>query len=257
MDEAGPSKKSGRARNLRTKRAADSDDEQPAQDGGQQPAVEVHKDKLEELKLLQKLRKKTGGTAASQLAAGVQDDFLQPKQPIASTSNADNDIMGGFSKAKTVVTSEEDPNMQKFIEQELAKRLGKQVGSEEQEDPEAKRRRLEAEMYKIPEEYKTNMAQEVVIPGLNTVITEVALPASVRLRNIEETEAMKRRLLGGDVDEEVDDGQPGRMRRGLLPSTFGRPQARHGTREDAEDEDRRMKYVSERRPALPKHKMGR
>lgn len=44
---------------------------------------------------------------------------------------------------------------------------------------------------------QTTMQQDVVIPGLNTVITEVALPASVRVRNIEETEAMKRRLLGG------------------------------------------------------------
>lgn len=69
------------------------------------------RDKLEELKLLQKLRKKTGGTAATHLAAGAQDDFLQPRQPVVSANHEDNDIMGGFSKAKTVVTSEEDPNM--------------------------------------------------------------------------------------------------------------------------------------------------
>lgn len=48
------------------------------------------------------------------------------------------------------------PHRQQFIEQELAKRLGKQVGNEQLEDPETKRRRLEAELYKIPDEYKVS-----------------------------------------------------------------------------------------------------
>jgi hypothetical protein len=42
----------------------------------------------------------------------------------------------------------------KFIEQELAKRLGKSIDSHENEDPETRRKRLEAEMYQIPDEYK-------------------------------------------------------------------------------------------------------
>ena len=39
--------------------------------------------------------------------------------------------------------------------------------------------------------------RDVVIPGMNMVITEVATSAAVRIQNIEETEAMKRRMLGG------------------------------------------------------------
>lgn len=50
---------------------------------------------------------------------------------------------------------------------------------------------------------QSSLGGEVVIPGLTTVITEVALPAAVRLRNIEETERMKRALLGGWVRQEI------------------------------------------------------
>jgi hypothetical protein len=47
---------------------------------------------------------------------------------------------------------------QKFIEQELAKRLGKDLDSRENEDPETRRKRQEAEMYQIPDEYKVGCA---------------------------------------------------------------------------------------------------
>lgn len=40
-------------------------------------------------------------------------------------------------------------------------------------------------------------SNDVVIPGMNMVFTEVSTSANVRMHNIEETEAMKRRMLGG------------------------------------------------------------
>lgn len=54
-----------------------------------------------------------------------------------------------------------------------------------------------------------------------------------------------------------DDDKPVRMRRGLLPASFGKSQTRKVSRDEAEDEAKRMKYVSEHRPALPRHKLGK
>lgn len=132
-EEASAFQRKGRARNLRTKRAAaDSDDEAPQGEGQQAAGGEVQRcacldltigctqestctcycrDKLEELKLLQKLRKKTGGTTTDKLAQGPQDDFLQPEAQVRAGSEEPQDVMGGFSKATAVVTHEEDPNM--------------------------------------------------------------------------------------------------------------------------------------------------
>jgi hypothetical protein len=145
----------------------------------------MSRDKLEEIKLLQKLRKKAGGTTADALADGAKDDLLAPRAD-SEERPLPTELMDTFSKAKVVVTdTEEDPHMsvcaserlvlppglpeqtwlticwlslaacrKKFIEQELAKRLGKSIDSHENEDPETRRKRLEAEMYQIPDEYK-------------------------------------------------------------------------------------------------------
>ncbi len=40
------------------------------------------------------------------------------------------------------------------MEAELARRLGKRVDDQGAEDPEARRKRQEAEMFQIPEEFK-------------------------------------------------------------------------------------------------------
>ncbi len=44
---------------------------------------------------------------------------------------------------------------------------------------------------------QSNMQADVVSPGMTTVITEVPLTSEQKLRNIEQVEDMKRRMLGG------------------------------------------------------------
>jgi hypothetical protein len=46
---------------------------------------------------------------------------------------------------------------------------------------------------------QANLKNEVSIPGLNTAITEVEVSKEAKLRKIEETEAVKRRLLEQDA----------------------------------------------------------
>lgn len=70
------------------------------------------RDKLEQIKLLQRVRKRAAGTSADALArahsAGAadedgDDEDAPPQRPL--------ELMGTFSKEKTVATSEEDPHM--------------------------------------------------------------------------------------------------------------------------------------------------
>lgn len=52
----------------------------------------------------------------------------------------------------------------------------------------------EAELYQVPDAMKAAV-QEVVLPGLMTTITEVEVSVEQKLKSIEQTEALKRRLL--------------------------------------------------------------
>eukprot|EP00210_Caulerpa_lentillifera_P009015 g8604.t2 len=51
------------------------------------------------------------------------------------------------------------------------------------------------ELFKMPERLKSSKPNEVSIPGLMTGITEVRLPIASRLKNIEDTEQAKKKLL--------------------------------------------------------------
>lgn len=89
----------------------------------------------------------------------------------------------------------------KFIEDQLAARLGRGSEDDEEEDEEAlaaaKRRKQEEELYIVPEELRTNLVSDNVMAGSGTGITEVPLSVAHRMHNIEQTEAMKRKMLAG------------------------------------------------------------
>ncbi|PNH00340.1 hypothetical protein TSOC_013841 [Tetrabaena socialis] len=92
---------------------------------------------------------------------------------------------------------DEDAHMQKYIEDQLKLRLGKTVdqAAEDEADPEAKRRKLDAELYAVPSDFKNDLEQELILPGMVSTLSEVALTARDKLASIEATEALKRRLL--------------------------------------------------------------
>ncbi len=62
------------------------------------------------MRLLQKLRKRAGGTDAHSLAMPEARDALGP-DPHEHAAKQESHLMGGFSKAQAVVKTEEDPHM--------------------------------------------------------------------------------------------------------------------------------------------------
>mmetsp|Transcript_26398 Transcript_26398/g.71372 ORF Transcript_26398/g.71372 Transcript_26398/m.71372 type:complete len:279 (+) Transcript_26398:124-960(+) len=251
---------------IRTKRATTPEDDEPSTSGAggeeQQDSAEVQRCRMEEIRLLHKLRRKAGGTNAQVLMEGGRDELHQPPAaPLPKTEDDRNELLGTFSRAEMRETTEEDPNMQSFIEAELAKRLGRNRGetggpAPGPEGAEAKRKRLESELYQVPAELQTDMGgKDVVIPGMNMVITEVPTSASVRINNIEETEAMKRKMLGGPVERDPKlESKATAIKRNEFVTTFGKqnkkPRDPDVDRDLAEENNKRMRFVSERKPAI-------
>ncbi|XP_060217509.1 protein COP1 SUPPRESSOR 2 isoform X2 [Lycium barbarum] len=160
---------------------------------------------LEEVKFLQKQRERKLGvpaisSTASQVTPGVGG---------ASNSNAGglvrkvNDKADGDAEkdelvlqdtfAQETAVMEEDPNMLRYVEQELAKKRGKNVDVADQAENEVKR--AEDELYKIPEHLKVKRRNsEESSTQWTTGIAEIQLPIEYKLKNIEETEAAKKLL---------------------------------------------------------------
>ncbi|KAE9589524.1 hypothetical protein Lal_00000601 [Lupinus albus] len=152
---------------------------------------------LEEIKLLQKQRERKSGIAANLT--------LQPQSAIgsglASKPAEKNDGDGGdkddlvlqdtFAQETAVLV--EDPNMVKYVENELAKKTGKKIDAADQVENELKR--AEDELYKIPEHLKVKRRNsEESSTQWTTGIAEIQLPIEYKLKNIEETEAAKKLL---------------------------------------------------------------
>lgn len=153
---------------------------------------------LEEIKFLQKQRGRKLGIPA-----------IPAKAPSGSASNSTdgglvrigNDKSEGDGEKDDLVLQDtfaqetavmvEDPNMLKYVEQELAKRRGKNLDTENEAENDVKS--AEDELYKIPDHLKVKRRNsEESSTQWTTGIAEVQLPMEYKLRNIEETEAAKK-----------------------------------------------------------------
>ncbi|PNY13772.1 hypothetical protein L195_g010438 [Trifolium pratense] len=156
---------------------------------------------LEEIKLLQKQRERKSGIPATLT--------LQQSQPgnsggLATKPVDKNDGGGGDGGdkddlvlqdtfAQETAVMDEDPNMVKYIEQELAKKRGRNIDAEDQVENELKR--AEDELYTIPDHLKVKKRNsEESSTQWTTGIAEIQLPIEYKLKNIEETEAAKKLL---------------------------------------------------------------
>ena len=54
---------------------------------------------------------------------------------------------------------------------------------------------IEAELYVVPEDFRSAVEPEAALPGLVATLSEVPLTAKDKLKSIEQTEALKRRML--------------------------------------------------------------
>ncbi|KAI3449314.1 hypothetical protein Pfo_005979 [Paulownia fortunei] len=145
---------------------------------------------LEEVKFLQRQREKKSGipallTPTSGLARNVND------KSEGDVEKDDLVLQDTFAQETAVMV--EDPNMLRYVEQELAKKRGKNIDVENQVENDVKR--AEDELYKIPEHLKVKRrSSEENSTQWTTGIAEVQLPIEYKLRNIEETEAAKKIL---------------------------------------------------------------
>ncbi|XP_077218663.1 integrator complex subunit-like protein [Tasmannia lanceolata] len=146
---------------------------------------------LEEVKLLQKQRERKSGIAA---VLTVQTVGVVPKLSEKNEGDGEKEelVLQDTFAQETAVTVE-DPNMLKYVEQELAKKRGKNIDANNQVENDLKR--AEDELYAIPEHLKVKRRNsEESSTQWTTGIAEVQLPIEFKLRNIEETEAAKKLL---------------------------------------------------------------
>lgn len=177
-------------KHLRKKRALLADD---AEDGEEE---EQRRLALEEMKFLQKQRERKAGIPANEISEAVVSKIGDNNSNnINNTNKAEGEgekeelVLQDTFAQETAVTVE-DPNMLKYVEQELAKKRGKQIGknTEETKPP-------EDDLYVVPDHLKVRRRNsEESSTQWTTGIAEVQLPIEYKLRNIEETEAAKKQL---------------------------------------------------------------
>ncbi|KAE9611887.1 putative hepatocellular carcinoma-associated antigen 59 [Lupinus albus] len=191
--------KQQRKKNYRKRSAPIEEQDQPHQSDNNNESDDERERRmaLEEIKLLQKQRERKSGIPSN--------PSLQPLSAIggglASKPAEKNDIDGGdkddlvlqdtFAQETAVLV--EDPNMVRYVENELAKKTGKKLDAADQVENELKR--AEDELYKIPEHLKVKRRNsEESSTQWTTGIAEIQLPIEYKLKNIEETEAAKKFL---------------------------------------------------------------
>lgn len=187
-----------KARNFR-KRSVEVEDDGQDHDNQKRLALS-----LEEVKFLQKQReRKSGIPALPALQPPPSAATATNNSTAALARNANDKNEGGDIEKDDLVLQDtfaqetavmvEDPNMLRYVEQELAKKRGKNIDAENQVENEVKR--AEDELYKIPEHLKVKKrSSEENSTQWTTGIAEVQLPIEYKLRNIEETEAAKKLL---------------------------------------------------------------
>lgn len=203
------------------KRSAPADDNPDSEKlSDQEDDEEERRLALEEVKFLQKQRQRKSGIPAltSNFEAqtspnskdknngnsGTNPNKNKNKKPSGSHSpssnkgegvgDGDNDDWAlNETFAEETEEADEDPNMVKFIEDQLAKKKGMKIDASDEVENELQR--AEDELYKIPDHLKVKRRNsEESSTQWTTGIAEVQLPIEYKLRNIEETEAAKKNL---------------------------------------------------------------
>ncbi|KAK2376736.1 protein COP1 SUPPRESSOR [Trifolium repens] len=154
---------------------------------------------LEEIKLLQKQRERKSGIPATLTLHQSSQPGVSTAKPIDKNDGGggdggdNDDLVLQDTFAQETAVMDEDPNMVKYIEQELAKKRGRNIDAEDQVENELKR--AEDELYTIPDHLKVKKRNsEESSTQWTTGIAEIQLPIEYKLKNIEETEAAKKLL---------------------------------------------------------------
>ncbi|KAF3616370.1 putative myricetin O-methyltransferase-like, partial [Capsicum annuum] len=191
-------------RNFRKRSIVDDGEENSsAKDNNESDDEQERRLALEEVKFLQKQRERKLGVPAissttSQVTAGgggnsSSGGLVRKVNDKGEGDGEKDELVLQDTFAQETAVMEEDPNMLRYVEQELAKKRGKNVDVADQVENEVKR--AEDELYKIPEHLKVKRRNsEESSTQWTTGIAEIQLPIEYKLKNIEETEAAKKLL---------------------------------------------------------------
>ncbi|CAN4106553.1 unnamed protein product [Withania somnifera] len=192
-------------RNFRKRSIADDGEEDSStKDNNESDDEQERRLALEEVKFLQKQRERKLGVPAissttSHVAAGggysnsSAGGLVRKVNDKGEGDGEKDELVLQDTFAQETAVMEEDPNMLRYVEQELAKKRGKNVDVVDQVENEVKR--AEDELYKIPEHLKVKRRNsEESSTQWTTGIAEIQLPIEYKLKNIEETEAAKKLL---------------------------------------------------------------
>ncbi|KAL1220304.1 Protein COP1 SUPPRESSOR 2 [Cardamine amara subsp. amara] len=177
-------------RNFR-KRKLEDEEEDDISKAANLDEEETRRLALEEVKFLQKQRERKLGIPALLTAQNSTGKVKAMEKTEVEGEKEELVLQDTFAQETAVLI--EDPNMVKYIEQELAKKRGKNLDDAEEVENELKR--VEDELYKIPDHLKVKKrSSEESSTQWTTGIAEVQLPIEYKLKNIEETEAAKKLL---------------------------------------------------------------
>ncbi|KAL4434193.1 hypothetical protein ABPG75_000634 [Micractinium tetrahymenae] len=233
---------SGKQRNLRKRRALDKQEEL-SDDGDAAPAAaaaaggeggEPAAPRLtaEDIRALQKQRqRRTGVDAAALMAAAEVRERKGSGLTVGGPSAHQDVLQAAFKRERQLHSEEEDPHMKKYIEEQLAKRMGRHLEDEAARAAaeEAARRAADPLLAALPEGLQKRQQDTELGPSWVAGITEVPLSLEQKLKNIEDTERAKKEMLlmGGAYDDDDDMAGPGGTRRGAFPVTFGKQNPKH------------------------------
>lgn len=187
-----------KAKNFR-KRSIETEEENPHFKQKDSDDEQERRLALEEVKFLQKQREKKSGlpaiiTTTVQGGGGGSSGLVSKVSEKNEGGDGENEelvLQDTFAQETAVMV--EDPNMLRYVEQELAKKKGKNIDEANQVENDIKH--AEDELYKIPDHLKVKRRNsEESSTQWTTGIAEVQLPIEYKLRNIEETEAAKKLL---------------------------------------------------------------
>lgn len=230
-------------RNIRKRRALYDDDDQS--DEYQKPSITT-----EDIRLLQKQRQRRQGVDAAALAVDTSTSaalaLLAGPADQDPTTTAEDGLQHAFKKEINQVATK-DVHMQKYVEEQLAQRLGKRPNDQDIDDNDQDAKGDKAKsggggLTSLEDKLLANLKprqQDQELASWVTGITEVPLTIEQKLVNIEKTEAAKNKLLamglskstgGSGVNNNQDRGEKGDMWRGNFPVKFGKHSSKEAER---------------------------
>ncbi|CBZ52622.1 hypothetical protein NCLIV_024100 [Neospora caninum Liverpool] len=260
-EEVPPSRRSVAIPASRATAGEAGEDASPSQAaaGEASPKVEEDEDEAEEMKLVLKSMQQLQKARQVQRRKGL--DILGAQEEQKPEQEEEEDDLAGYGLLErnfSTVNNSTGLTLDKHLEEFLRERmqLKEAPSPEEKAAPEGQGSGSANELYRVPDRLQVADRSGEYREQLNwlTGLTEVQLPMTVKLKNIEATEKAKRALLKkGEPDAVDDDEDPDAIRRRAFGQRYTwydpdkRPRARPGDDKAVQDFSQRARRAQQNR----------